>query len=229
MSENGQFFVAIWMKFFFLFTPFFVLSMFLSLTAGHTEAQKRRLALQVGGAVAVLCLGIFFFGNVVFSMLGITLDAFRVGAGALLFLSAISLVQAKAAPAECQTDNDIAVVPLAIPITVGPATVGTILILNAELTDMTRQVLGFAGLFSAVICVTILLLLASRLEKILGNRGINILSKITGLVLAALAAHMILAGVQHYQVGNQSHLTHHTATSTSSNSKPFAAISSCDW
>lgn len=200
MVESVNFFVVVWMKFFFLFTPFFALSMFLTLTSGYTEAQRRKLALQVTGAVGVLCFGLYFFGNTVFAVFGITLDAFKVGAGALLFLSAVQLVQTKQPSPTVDTDADIAVIPLAMPVIVGPATIGTLLVIGAEITDDKKMVVGGIALVAAIVCVGALLLLGSFVERALGRRGLNILSRITGLVLAALAAQMMMTGVKDFWV-----------------------------
>lgn len=198
MVESVNFFVVVWMKFFFLFTPFFALSMFLTLTSGYTEAQRRKLALQVTGAVGGLCFGLYFFGNTVFAIFGITLDAFKVGAGALLFLSAVQLVQTKQPSPTVDTDADIAVIPLAMPVIVGPATIGTLLVIGAEITDDKKMVVGGIALVAAIVCVGALLLLGSFVERALGRRGLNILSRITGLVLAALAAQMMMTGVKDF-------------------------------
>lgn len=200
MVESVNFFVVIWMKFFFLFTPFFALSMFLTLTSGYTEGQRRKLALQVTGAVGMLCFGLYFFGNTVFAIFGITLDAFKVGAGALLFLSAVQLVQTKQPSPTVDTDADIAVIPLAMPVIVGPATIGTLLVIGAEITDDKKMVVGGIALVAAIVCIGALLLLGSFVERALGRRGLNILSRITGLVLAALAAQMMMTGVKDFWV-----------------------------
>lgn len=193
-----SFFVSVWFKFFFLFTPFFALSMFLSMTKGYPESQRRKLAFQISGAVGVFCLVLFFFGDIVFSLFGITLDAFRVGAGALLFLSAVSLTQTSTATSKPASEEDIAVVPMAMPIIVGPATIGTLLVLGAEIPSAFMKGLGCVALLLAIASVGTILLMASLIERIVGRRGLNILSRLTGLILAALAAQMILVGVKHF-------------------------------
>jgi multiple antibiotic resistance protein len=197
MAESVHFLFTIWTKFFFLFTPFFALSMFLSLTRGHSRAERRRVALHVTGAVGLLCVFLFFFGRMVFSLFGITLDAFRVGAGILLFLSAVGLVQGGGTDAGADAETDISVVPLAMPIIVGPATIGTLLVLGADIGGATERILGCVALLLAVCSVGCVLLLGAAIERRLGRRGIAILSKVTGVVLAALAAEMIMTGIQH--------------------------------
>jgi multiple antibiotic resistance protein len=188
-------FVNLWIKLFFVLTPFFALTMFLTLTEEHEEAQRRKLALSVSAAVALICLLLFFAGRQIFSVFGITLDSFRIGAGILLLLSGISLVQGKTSVARPQ-EGDVAVVPLAIPIIVGPATTGTILVMGAELTAVSSIAVGCLALLVAVASVGAVLLAGSFLQRALGPRGIVILSRLTGLILSAMAAQMIMTGVR---------------------------------
>jgi multiple antibiotic resistance protein len=197
-TETLAFGFSIWLRFFFLFTPFFALTMFLTLTQSYTEAHRRKLAVQVTFAAAVICMALFFFGNVVFAVFGITLDAFRVGAGALLFLSAVRLVYAKEAPPVAGANEDVAVVPLAIPVIVGPATTGALLVLGGEMTDTSHRMIGLIALILAALSLGMILYLGSVIEKLMGKKGLSILSKITGLILAALAAQMMLMGIQHF-------------------------------
>jgi multiple antibiotic resistance protein len=189
-------FLSIWITLFFVFTPFFSLTMFLSMTEGYDENRRRRLAVTVSISVAVLCLILFFAGKQLFALFGITLDAFRIGAGALLFLSGVALVQGKAATAGAPADGDVAVVPLAMPIIVGPATTGTLLVMGAELEGIQVKLIGTLALLAAVACIAAVLLMSSYIQRGLGVRGIGILSKLTGLVLAALSAQMVMTGVQ---------------------------------
>jgi len=113
-----------------------------------------------------------------------------------LFLSGIGLVQGKTGSSGPAVDSDVAVVPLAMPIIVGPATTGTLLVMGAELDDFSAKAIGCLSLIAAVASISAVLLMASLIHRRLGARGISILSKLTGLVLAALAAQMIMTGIQ---------------------------------
>jgi len=199
MSGYFNFFIAIWLKFFFLLTPFFVMSVFLSMTPQLSGRERQRLALKVTVAVLATCFTLFFFGNHIFSLFGITIDSFRIGAGALLFLSAVQMVQGDAAatPGE-RLQHDIAVVPLAIPVTVGPATTGALLVMGAELQGAWQTIIGCTALTAAVLCVGALLGSAAAIEHVIGKRGITILSKLTGLMLAALAAQIVFTGIKSF-------------------------------
>lgn len=188
-------FVNTWIKFFVLLAPFFALSMFVLYTADHTARERRNLALKVTAAVFVVSLCLFFLGNAIFRLAGITIDSFRVGAGALLFLSAVNLVQGGEQLGS--KEEDVAVVPLAVPILVGPATTGAILIMGAEMVTATQKAVALGALSCAILSVGVLLLLADPIERLIRHRGIVIMSKLTGLVLSALAAQMVFGGARH--------------------------------
>lgn len=195
MAEIANLFLQIYVKLYFLLTPFFVLTMFLALTRGQSAAEQKKKALRVTAAVIVISLTLYHFGNLIFAVFGITLDAFRIGAGALLFLSGVDLVRGEAGSEAPQSEGDVAVVPLAVPITVGPATVGALLVMGAQQPTLEKLV-GSAALLAAVLSVGAMLYAAAFLERLLGRQGLVILSKLTGLVLAALAAQIVFTGIQ---------------------------------
>ena len=88
----GEQFINIYVRFFFLLTPFFLLSTFLAMTREMTPTVRKKLAVKVTLAVIVICITIFLIGDYIFSLFGITLNSFRIGTGILLILSAVSLV-----------------------------------------------------------------------------------------------------------------------------------------
>lgn len=191
-------FISLYIKLFFLLTPFFVLTVFLSFTEDMDIHEQHRLAVRTTIAVLVISLILYFAGNPIFATLGITLDGFRVGAGALLFLSAVALVSGKKSRPEPEGDTDVAVVPLAIPITVGPATIGTLLILGAELGTATQKAVGAGALASACLTVGLILFSASTVKRVIGTMGLSVLTRITGLVLSAMAAQIVFTGVKSF-------------------------------
>jgi len=202
METYSNFFFTVWIRFFFLLTPFFVLSTFLAMTPELTASQRRTTAVRVTLAVMVACFVLYSFGNTLFSLFGITLDSFRIGAGSLLFLSAVHMVHGDDSAPPSGKREAISVVPLAIPITVGPGTTGALLVMGAEIQQSWQIFVGCAALAAAVLCVGILLVCASFIEHIVGKKGITILSKLTGLFVAALAAQIVFTGVKNFlQVG----------------------------
>ena len=192
-----QLFISQYLKLFFVLTPFFVISMFLALTNEYTDNKKKRLAFKVTLAVIAISFSIYIFGKYIFLIFGITLDAFRIGAGALLFLSAAALVQGGTGGKEEQIHTgDIAVVPLALPITVGPATTGVLLVMGVEMESIASKLIAGSALLCAILTVGLLLYVAGHIERWLGKTGISILSKLTGLILASIAAQTMLTGIK---------------------------------
>ncbi len=191
-------FINIYLKFFIIFTPFFVMSAFLSLTKNESQAERQRVAMKITVAVTLICFILFLFGSYIFALFGITLDALRIGAGAVLFLSAVSMIQGKTAVSPQETKEDVAVVPLAIPITVGPGTIGALLVMGAGLVTISEKVIASFALFCAVLSVGGLLLAAGQLERLLGQQGLTILTKLTGLFISALAAQIFFTGLKNF-------------------------------
>jgi multiple antibiotic resistance protein len=191
-------FITTFIKFFFILTPFFVLSTFISMTKDYLKPAKRKLALMVTLTIIIICFILFLFGNYIFILFGITLDSFRIGTGILLFLTSITLVGSYDSSSKNVEDEDIAIVPLAIPITVGPGTIGALLVMGGELqTFHEKLVAGFAVLL-AILCVGLLLYVSSFIERILGKKGIAVLSKLTGLIIAAIAAQIVMTGINNF-------------------------------
>ena len=189
-------FIETYVTLFFLLTPFFVLTAFLSMTRGTAPSDRRKLALRVTFAVAVAGCVLSLAGNTIFGVFGITLDAFRIGAGALLFLSAVSLVRGGKAETPTEADGDISVVPRAIPITIGPATVGALLVMGAQAASTVERAMIIASFLAASLTVGLMLMAATSIERLVGRMGLSILSKLTGLVLAALSAQIVFTGVR---------------------------------
>lgn len=191
--------IGIVVKIFFLLTPFFVLSIFIALTTELPLAAQRKMAIRTTGATLIIVLVLYLFGEKIFNYLGITLDAFRIGAGLVLLLSGIEVVRSSGkqpgATRQCDDDGDISVVPLAIPYTVGPGTIGTLLVMGAGKSSAAVKITELCGIVFAVFLLGLMLYFSNTLEKILKRKGLNILSKLTGLYLAALASQIIFEGI----------------------------------
>ncbi|MEZ0575196.1 MarC family protein [Halodesulfovibrio aestuarii] len=195
-------FTETYVKFFFILTPFFVISMFLALTVDMPKEKQRKTAIRTTFAVIIAAFTLFYFGNTLFAIFGITLDAFRIGSGALLFLSAVHLIQGTKAPiknpGDIEEDADISVVPLAIPVVIGPATIGTLLIMGAQITDTPTRIASSFGLLAAILSVGFLLYVAPHIQRVIGTIGLSIMSKISGLILSAISAQIVFTGIKNF-------------------------------
>ncbi|PHR28464.1 MAG: hypothetical protein COA36_06195 [Desulfotalea sp.] len=193
-----QLFIHFYLKMFFILTPFFVLSAFISLTKDFDDYEKRNTAIKVTVGILISSFVFYLFGQYIFELFGITLDAFRIGAGCILFLSALSMISDTNDTKNHGNSRDIAIVPLAMPITVGPGVIGMLLVTGAEAdTLMERIIIGLA-LLLAILSVGVILYLSSSVKKLIGKQGLIILPKITGLFVSAIAAQIIFTGIQNF-------------------------------
>lgn len=191
-------FFGIALRLFALMTPPAVLSAFLSGTRNYDSQRKRRTATATAMSVFLIGVVLYFFGNFIFGIFGISLDAFRIGAGALLMLTAISLMNETSDHPAMPIDADISVVPLAIPLCMGPASIGTVMVMGASAHGVTERLVGAAALLVASAGILVMLRMADKAEKILHKTGIAVLSKLTGLLLAAIAAQVIFTGIKSF-------------------------------
>ena len=187
--------LATTIKLFALMTPPAVLSAFLSGTKQYDEQARRKTARKTSCAVFIIGIVLFFFGNAMFSIFGFTLDAFRIGSGALLFVTAVALMNDSPDKNKINSDYDISVVPLSIPLCMGTSSIGTIIVLGTSSDGLIQNLIGALSLLIASSGIYAMLLCSKTIAKVLKNTGIAILSKLTGLLISAIAAQVVFTGV----------------------------------
>jgi len=184
--------------------PFKVAPVFSALTHHMDPATQRRTAVR-GTLVAGLILVFFgLFGDDVLRILGISLAGVRIGGGVLLLLISIRLVTEEGTggglagrrPADAPA-GDIAVFPLATPLIAGPAAITATLVMASELkNDLVSNLVMFAMLALVLLITVGCLVSATAVQRYLGETGMSVANRILGILLAALAADMILAGLR---------------------------------
>lgn len=198
--------------FFIAFTTFFatigpvdVAAMYAGLTAGHTPGHARSMAVKgvlIGSALLLLFA---FGGNAVLAQLGIGLPALRTAGGILLLLVAINMVFAKPSGGTSTTEDeteearhkaDVSVFPLATPLIAGPAAMGAAVLLMADAgDDWTRKGIVLGALCANLAMTFVFLMMASWIKKILGVTGLNVIARVVGVLLAALAVQFMFDGI----------------------------------
>lgn len=200
MNDTLQFAMNSGFKLFIIFCPFMTVSLFLGITRDFDRARRKSFAMKAMFTISTLCLCFYFFGSFIFAIFGVTLDAFRIGAGALLFLTAVELVKgAPTAPSQSSGEEDDVqqvVVPFSFPIIVGPAVIGVLFVMGADVTNMTQKIAGAVAVLVACLAMGFLLVIATEVERWMGKSKLAVFSKITGIILAALASQMIFTGIK---------------------------------
>jgi multiple antibiotic resistance protein len=202
-EQSLKFFVV----FFVVVDPVSLIPLFTGLTAGASTSYKRRMAVKAVTISAAILL-VFALGGAAFlQLMGISLEAFRIFGGLLLFLLALEMVFARESGTRTSSDEaaesrrraDISVFPLAFPFIAGPGALATILLWFGRI-QLPGQAALFAGFIAAaalVLAIVVALLwVAEPLMRVIGVTGANVASRILGVILGALAVQFVLDGLR---------------------------------
>ncbi len=198
----SEFAVASFLSFLVIVDPVGLAPLFLSITAGRPRGERHRIARN---AVLIAGLIIILFGlggRSLLEYLGVSIDALRIAGGVLLFKLAFDMILAhrerttKAETDEAEAAEDVTVFPLAIPLLAGPGAFATVLVFVARADGRSEYL---AILFGSVVLVLATawgaLRLASGVTRVLGHTGINVITRVFGIILAALAVQLVADGV----------------------------------
>ncbi len=182
--------------------PFGLTPVFVALTHGMSAREKRAIALRACAVAAGLLILFAALGETVLGFIGISMAAFRVAGGALLFLTALDMLfERRTKRREEQTGGerpDPSVFPLAIPLIAGPGSIASVILLTGQRPGIEGLALVI-GVMLAVLCVVLAMFFASGLlERLLGKTGINVVTRLLGMLLAALAVQFILDGLRDF-------------------------------
>jgi multiple antibiotic resistance protein len=187
----------------FIVDPIGLVPMFLALTGQSPPEKSRAMAARAVVTAGLVLISFALFGSFIFKFFGVTLAAFRVAGGLLLMLTALDMLRAqspttKTSPAEAregETLEDIAIVPLAIPLIAGPGAIATVMVLMARYGAGFDAAVPVIGSIVITMLVTYLCLRSAKtVRRVLKQTGIAILERIFGLILAAIAVQFVFDG-----------------------------------
>ena len=196
--------VVAFTTFFVTVGPVDVAIVYAALTSGHSPRQRVRIAFRATFVAGIILLTFALFGQALLGWLGISLPALRAAGGILLLLIAVDMVFARksggvsATPsetAEAAERADISIFPLATPLIAGPGAIGAAILLMSGTSDWLHQVTVLAMLVAVILLTLLCLLLASTIQRIFGITGAQVLTRIMGVLLAALAVQFIFDGI----------------------------------
>lgn len=200
-----ELFASAFATFFVVIDPPGCAPIFASLTAGATPQHRHAMALRSSGVAALILLAFAIFGEAFLRALGVSLDAFRIAGGIMLFLIALEMVfekrqerrehraeDVKARPAH----EDISIFPMGIPMIAGPGSIASAMLLMSRGHGLVQDLVVLAAL-AVVLALTLLaLLLAGPLMRLLGYRLEAMITRVLGVILAALAVQFVIDGIR---------------------------------
>ncbi|MGC2048818.1 MAG: MarC family protein [Gallionella sp.] len=186
-----------------ILNPFGAIPIYLSMMTDRRPKVMHHTALKASIAVAVILTLAIWTGDGLLSFFGIGIPAFRIGGGLLVLLIAIAMFGANISPArhtdaeqaEAESKNDIAVVPLAIPLLAGPGAISLAIVDAHQAGSLPDRLVFSLGILGIAAIVWLVLRLAEPIGERLGTGGINIATRVMGLILAAMAVQFMADGM----------------------------------
>jgi len=201
-----EFFINTFIILFVVIDPIGVAPIFGALTRGGTAQYQRQMARRSTFFSALILMIFGFTGHLLLHALGISLDAFRIAGGLFLLLLSIEMVTVRQSglrstidreQVEAESKEDISVFPLAVPLLAGPGAITTLLLLVGENQTEPLRIVVVAGvLFLVLALVFIAFIFAGRLMQWIGETGANVVSRLLGILLSALAVQYIIDGIR---------------------------------
>jgi multiple antibiotic resistance protein len=203
MDELAQFALVTLTSVLFIVDPVAVVPTYLVITQGDSRDERRRTARRACVAMTILLVIFAATGNFIFQMFGITLPAFRTAGGLILWLVAMDMLrgerrtqEGREEVMEGQTKEDVALTPLAVPMLAGPGAISTVIVLSSQARGLVETLIVYAAVVTTGVVTYIVLQLGEPLFAQLGKTGIRVMTRIMGLILAAIAVQFVLSGIK---------------------------------
>lgn len=198
---DTTFLISAFVTLFVVIDPIGLTPVFIALTPGLTAQQRRAIAIRATVIAAGLLFLFAFLGEQVLGFIGISMPAFRIAGGILLFLTALDMLfERRTKRREDQADvedvPDPSVFPIAIPLIAGPGAIASIILLAGQAEGPVGMASVLGVMVAVLIIVFLLFLSAPLIERALGKTGIVVVTRLLGMLLAALSVQFVLDGIR---------------------------------
>lgn len=198
-TETTKFIVAMII----MMNPLGSLSIFLDLTHKSTITEQQKIALNASFAIIIIMLLTVWTGRDLLNLLGITIPAFRVAGGLILLLMGLSMLQSQESPVSHTAEDDIAarkrhsiaIVPMALPVIVGPGSISTLIIATGDFPQFMNKLWISLVCLLLTIGMGVMLYFATPITKIVGTSIIKVVTRIMGMIIMAIAVGMLANGL----------------------------------
>ncbi len=203
MIGFAQFALVTFASVLFIVDPVAVIPTYLVITQDETPEQRRSTAWRACVAAALLMIVFALAGRLIFRLFGITLPAFRIAGGLILWLVAMDMLRGERRTQEGTEEivegrekDDVAVTPLAMPMLAGPGAISTVMVLAGQARTVAEHIVLYGSIVLTAAVSWIVLRLGERLVIALGQTGIRVMTRIMGLLLAAVAIQFVITGAR---------------------------------
>ena len=199
-----ELFISSFITFFVVIDPPGCAPIYAGLTSGADAVQRRAMAVRAAGVAAAILLLFALFGEKLLKGLGIELASFRIAGGIMLFLIALEMVfekrtqrrEDRAANVTPEEAEDVSIFPMAMPMIAGPGSIASVMLLMARNDGLERSVVVLGALGSVLGITLAALLAAGPLMRLMGHKIEAVITRLLGVLLAALAVQFVIDGIQ---------------------------------
>lgn len=208
MGTYLQFALITFTSVLFIVDPIAVVPTYLVITQGQTTPQRRVTARRACVAAAILLVTFAAAGRAIFGLFGITMPAFRIAGGLILWVVAMDMLhgnrstqEGAAEITEGQAKEDVALTPLAMPMLAGPGAISTVMVLSGQARTTPQTIALYGSILLTIFISWLTLRVGERLVMRMGQTGIRVMTRIMGLLLAAIAVQFVITGVREAMTG----------------------------
>ena len=202
MNEVIAFGILSFTSFFTLINPFGTMPIFMTMTADLDKMHRTKTA-KKASIVSFLTIIIFAFsGQILFNFFGISVNSFRVVGGVIFFLMGMDMLQARLGKVKLKDSeiknyvNDISVTPLAIPMICGPGALTNAIVMMEDADSIEKKGILILAAFVVIVFTYIILYSSSKIIKVLGQTGINVMMRLMGLIVMVIAVEFFFSGLK---------------------------------
>jgi multiple antibiotic resistance protein len=202
MNDALTFGLLCFTSFFTLINPLSTMPLFMTMTSELSEKERTRTA-KKATLVALVTIVIFALsGQLLFNFFGISVNSFRIVGGVIFFIMGMDMLQARIGQVKIKDSevktyiNDISVTPLAIPMICGPGAITNSIVMMEDASTVARKFVLFGSILVVLLITYLIFYSSSRIIKIIGQTGINVMMRLMGLILMVIAVEFFFSGLK---------------------------------
>jgi multiple antibiotic resistance protein len=202
MTETLAFGLLAFTSLFTLINPLGTMPVFMAMTSELSVEERNRTARKASVVAFFTIIAFALTGQLLFNFFGISVNSFRVVGGVIFFIMGMDMLQARLSQVKIRDNevksyvSDISITPLAIPMICGPGAITTVILLMEDANTVSKKLTLFISVFLIILLTYVILYSSSKLIKLLGQTGINVMMRIMGLIVMVIAVEFFFSGLK---------------------------------
>lgn len=202
MTETLAFGLLAFTSLFTLINPLGTMPVFMAMTSELTVEERNHTARKASVVAFFTIIAFALTGQLLFNFFGISVNSFRVVGGVIFFIMGMDMLQARLSQVKIRDNevksyvSDISITPLAIPMICGPGAITSVIVLMEDANTLPKKLVLFVSVFLIILLTWVILYSSSRLIKLLGQTGINVMMRIMGLIVMVIAVEFFFSGLK---------------------------------